>query len=496
MADILREIGILITSRYPIIEIVSWEDARVERELESLAGSMLRKLRVWSCSRGLHQPGSTASEGAASPEEVLRRFIADGGRSVYLIKDLHPFLGSDPHIVRLLRDCAAAATGTDKSLILLMPSMTVPSELEKEITVIDYPLPDAAMLLAVLRQMMEELKSNGAITISGDPQLPEKLARAAVGLTLTEAENVFARAVVADRTLDEKDIDFITEEKRQVIRKSGTLEYQEPGADLSAVGGLENLKEWAEKRKRAFSAEARSFGLPEPRGLLLVGVQGCGKSLCARALSAYWQMPLLRLDMGAIYGKYVGESEQNARRVMSTAESIAPVILWIDEIEKGFAGLGGDGDGGTSSRVFGSFLTWMQEKRKPVFIFATANDITRLPPEFLRKGRFDEIFFVDLPSAREREEIFRIHLKKRGKNAEKFECRRLAEAAAGFSGAEIEQAIISGMYEAFDAGRELEPADVIGAIGGTTPLSATAREKMEWLRQWASDRAVRASGED
>jgi SpoVK/Ycf46/Vps4 family AAA+-type ATPase len=291
-------------------------------------------------------------------------------------------------------------------------------------------------------------------------------------------------------------VGLILEEKKRVIRKSGILEYHDAQQNLSDVGGLEHLKEWIRKRSVAFSEQARSFGLPPPKGVLLLGVQGCGKSLSAKAISQVWNLPLLRLDMGRIFSSLVGSSEENMRRAISTAESVAPAILWIDEIEKAFAGTrGGDSDAGTSSRVFGTFLTWLQEKSAPVFVIATANNIATLPPELLRKGRLDEIFFVDLPTPEERKEIFRIHLRQRRRAPEAVDLDALAAASEGFSGSEIEQAVVAALYDAFDHGRDLTTDDLLKATTASIPLSKTMKEEIDRLRRWAGDRARNASGE-
>ncbi len=316
------------------------------------------------------------------------------------------------------------------------------------------------------------------------------------GLTLKEAENVFAKTIVLDGKLDSSDVSVVFSEKQQIIRKSGLLEYYETREQLENVAGLEKLKEWLVKRGLAFTERAVEFGLPAPRGVLLLGVQGCGKSLCAKAASSLWKLPLLRLDIGRMFGSLVGSSEENMRRAIQTAESIAPAVLWVDEIDKAFGGSSNSGgsDGGTAVRVFGTFLTWLSEKCSPVFVIATANDISQLPPELLRKGRLDEIFFVDLPSERERIDVFRIHLVRRGRKPELFDLTELARRSDGFSGAEIEEAIISGLYDAFSSQRELDQETLCNALTETVPLSKTMHEDLSRLRGWAAGRARPASG--
>jgi SpoVK/Ycf46/Vps4 family AAA+-type ATPase len=314
-------------------------------------------------------------------------------------------------------------------------------------------------------------------------------------LTLGEAENVFAKIIVKDERLSAEDVNEVFAEKQQIIRKSGLLEYYATTESFSHVGGLSVLKDWLEKRSITFTDEARAFGLPAPKGILILGVQGCGKSLLAKAVSSMWQQPLLRFDMGRMFGSLVGSSEENVRRAISVAESVAPAILWVDEIDKAFAGSQSSGgtDGGTTARVFGTFLTWLSEKTAPVFVVATANDISQLPPELLRKGRLDEIFFVDLPSEAERAEVFRIHLTKRGRQHEQFDIPALVKASHDFSGAEIEEAIISGLYDSFYAGHDLATEQVLVALRETVPLARTMNEQISRLRSWAEGRARNAS---
>ena len=297
--------------------------------------------------------------------------------------------------------------------------------------------------------------------------------------------------MVTNRSFDEKDLPMVVAEKKKLIRKSGLLEYYDFSEDIDSIGGLDKLKEWLRQRGMAFSEKAREFGLPEPKGILLLGVQGCGKSLAAKATASLWNLPLLKLDVGKIFDSYLGSSEKNIREAIHVAEALAPNILWLDEIDKAFAGVGGrhTADSGASARVFGTFLTWMQEKTAPVFILATANNINALPPELLRKGRFDEIFFIDLPDQKERESIFKIHLKKRNREPKKFNTKKFSKQADGFSGAGIEQLIISGLYKAFANDREINNDDILQEITNTVPLSVTYQENISALRKWAEKRA-------
>ena len=322
------------------------------------------------------------------------------------------------------------------------------------------------------------------------------MVQACLGLTESEASNAVAKAIVqAGGRLDGDAIEAVTGEKQQIIRKSGLLEFYASSEQLGSVGGLEILKEWLRKRVRAFGDDARAFGLPEPKGILLVGVQGCGKSLVAKSVANSWRLPLLRLDVGRLFASLVGSSEENLRSAIKVAESIAPVVLWVDEIEKGFSGVGSSNvsDAGTAARVFGSFITWLQEKQAPVFVIATANSVAHLPPELVRKGRFDEIFFVDLPDLQERRAIWEIHLLKRNRDPAQFDLHQLALASDGLSGAEIEQAVIAGLYEAFDQNRPLQMDDLLDVLQETVPLSRMMDEEIAGLRAWAQQRARQAS---
>jgi ATP-dependent 26S proteasome regulatory subunit len=371
----------------------------------------------------------------------------------------------------------------------------IPTELEKEVTVLSHPLPTREELSALLDKIIEDVKKFPQVRIELDDAGRARLLQAALGLTLAEAENVFAKIIVQDERLAADDVNEVFAEKQQIIRKNGLLEYYATQETFANVGGMSVLKDWLQKRALALTDQAREFGLPAPKGILLLGVQGCGKSLCAKAVSSLWQLPLLRFDMGRMFGSLVGSSEENVRKAISVAESVAPAILWVDEIDKAFAGSQGSGatDGGTTARVFGTFLTWLSEKTAPVFVVTTANDISQLPPELLRKGRLDEIFFVDLPSTEERKEIFRIHISKRGRDVAKFDLDALADRAKDFSGAEIEEAVISGLYDAFYTQTELSTEHVLEALRQTVPLSKTMDEQINRLRNWTEGRARNAS---
>jgi len=347
-----------------------------------------------------------------------------------------------------------------------------------------------------LAAILEKLSSTPGVRVDLTEQGRDKVVRSALGLSSNQAQRVFAKAIVSDGVLDERDIGLITAEKKQIIRESGALEFFAPTETIGDVGGLEVLKEWLRMREQAFNREARDYGLPQPKGIALIGIPGTGKSLTAKMVSGLWRMPLIRLDVGALFGGLVGQSEENTRRALNLAETVSPCVLWIDEIEKGLSA--GGLDGGTSMRVFQSILTWMQEKTKPVFIVATANNISMLPPELLRRGRFDEIFFLDLPTTRERREIFEVHIRKRKRPLQNYDLDRLAAAAEGYVGAEIEQAVIDAMYLAFSdketPGRDFTTEDILFALSRQVPMSRSQREAIAALRQWLSEgRAQSAS---
>jgi SpoVK/Ycf46/Vps4 family AAA+-type ATPase len=485
VTDSAQDIEILVRARYPLIYVVSFEEQRVIERLNSIAASRKKQLFSWTITEGLRNPdGSSVSE-LKDPIKVLEYINQSTAKGLFILCDYHPYL-NDPVVLRKLRDAAHNLKSTLKNIIILSAALKIPLELEKEIAVIDYKLPAKEELAAIIARI------SGGLGLARDEAGWEKIIEAALGLTAEEAENVFAKSLVRKGAFD---IRTILSEKEQSIRKSGVLEYCHATENMKEVGGLEELKKWLAKRGKAFTKEARSFGLPEPRGILLLGIPGCGKSLVAKAIAALWELPLLKLDVGKVFSSFVGSSEENVRRAIQTAESIAPSILWLDEIEKGFSGMGSSGmtDGGTTARVFGTFLTWLQEKQSQVFVVATSNDVSHLPPELLRKGRFDEIFYVDLPARNERAAILGIHLGKRSRPVEHFEVGELAAMTAGFSGSELEEVVVSGLYDAFDEGVELGQAHLEGAIRNMIPLSTTMESQIKGIREWAKLRARRAS---
>jgi hypothetical protein len=499
--NFLEELDLLIRARYPILNIISSEETRVRDAIVEMAGARKKKVFEWSCNTGIVPAGaslqSTKRQDAATKEPMaaLDHIINQVEPAIFIFNDLHPFLTrSHPSVVRRLKEIALHLKNSVKTIVLVSAVLEIPPELEKEITVLNFPLPTRDDLSALLDKIIADLTDANRVRIDLDDAGREKLLQAALGLTLGEAENVFAKIIVKHQRLSGDGIDEVFWEKRQIVRKSGLLEYHATNENFSSVGGLAMLKDWLRKRSSAFTEEARAFGLPSPRGILMLGVQGCGKSLCAKSVANQWQLPLLRFDIGRMFGSLVGSSEQNVRHAIAIAESIAPAILWVDEIDKAFAGSQQSSalDAGTTARVFGTFLTWLSEKTAPVFVVSTANDISQLPPELLRKGRFDEIFFVDLPAYEEREEIFRIHIAKRGRNITGFDIAACAVASVDFSGAEIEEAINSALYDAFYANRELTNDDILRAISQTVPLAKTMDEQIHGLRNWAKGRARNA----
>ena len=405
-------------------------------------------------------------------------------KTLILLRDFHLFLQDpNPILVRKFKDVLQEAKTKNKTLILLGCRICLPPELERELTVIEFALPGKEELRAVLGGIMESANIK-----SMEAEQREKVIDAASGLTTIEAENAFALSVVETKTIDPS---VVAKEKAQAVKKNGLLELIDTKESLDSIGGLDVLKEWLLKRRHAFSQRAIEYGLPTPKGLLILGIAGTGKSLTAKATAKVFGVPLLKLDAGRIFAGLVGQSESNLRSVIQTAEAIAPCCLWIDEVEKGFSGSKSSNstDGGTSARVFGSFLSWMQEKKAPVFVVATANDVTQLPPEMLRKGRWDELFFVDLPNQQEREAIWEIQISKYGRQPKEYDIIQLAKATEGLTGSEIENAFIEALYLAFDAGKEPTDLDIARVLTEFVPLSKLMAEQIAGLKNWAKGRA-------
>ena len=499
-----EELEVLIRARYPVIYVVSWEEERVERCLREIAEKREKNLFVWTVTQGIVRSGvepqqtKMGSGNTADPLAALDAVIQQVQPAIYLFKDFHRFTVDDRcnlTVIRRLRDVAYHLRDTYKSLVIVAPSLTNLAGVGQRRDGDRVRPAEDRGFRPLLDRIIDDVKDSPHVQINLDADARERLLHAAGGLTLKEAENVFAKTLVLNGKLNADDVSVIFSEKQQIIKKSGLLEYYEATENFGQVAGLDNLKQWLVKRSIAFTDRAARFGLSSPRGVMLLGVQGCGKSLCAKAVASLWNLPLLRFDVGQMFSSLVGSSEENVRRAIQTAESVAPAILWVDEIDKALAGsaASASSDGGTSSRVFGTLLTWLSDKTSPVFVICTANDISHLPPELLRKGRLDEIFFVDLPSDNERMEILRIHLKKRSRDPAKFDLPALARASEGFSGAEIEEAIISALFDAFSQQEELSTELIGKNLAETVPLSKTMNEEMSRLRSWASGRARPAS---
>jgi AAA+ superfamily predicted ATPase len=458
--------------------------------MKTIAKELKHSLYLWSVVDGLVDSQTKQVRSANDPLEVLTLIADIKEKSIVLLRDFHLFLTDpNPILVRQFKDVLQRAKTQNKTLIVMGCRLCLPPELEREMTVIEFSLPDKTQLGHVLNGICEsaELKLPGM-----DER--ERILDAATGMTTMEAENAFALSVVKCKAVSQE---VVAKEKAQVVKKNGLLELIETTESLESIGGLDVLKDWLLKRKRAFSQQAIKYGLPTPKGLMILGIAGTGKSLTAKATATVFGVPLLKLDAGRLFGGLVGQSEGNLRSVIQTAEAIAPCCLWIDEIEKGFSGSKSSGatDGGTSARVFGSFISWMQEKKVPVFIVATANDVSQLPPEMLRKGRFDELFFVDLPNQHEREAIWDIQISKYGRHSKDFDLVTLAKATEGLTGSEIENVFVDALFHAFDADKEPTDLSIAQILVDFVPLSKLMAEQIAGLRNWAKGRARSATSQ-
>ncbi|HEY3129946.1 MAG TPA: AAA family ATPase, partial [Acidobacteriota bacterium] len=427
------------------------------------------------------------------PLKALNNLAVIEGDGIYFLKDLYRYLG-EAEVVRKLRDIARPFSKARRAVVLSAPQIELPAELEKLCAFVRLELPTLEELTVLAKKVIADLSREHKIQVELAPQEFERLVEDLKGLTLFEAQHLLNRAILDDLALTRKDLDLIVEIKKELLRKDGVLEYVASAEKLSQVGGLRKLKEWLQRRAGAWTPEAKKFGLDWPKGIILLGVQGCGKSMAAKAVAREWSLPLLKMEPGRVYDKYIGESDKNLERALNVAERMAPCVLMIDEIEKGFAYVGSsEADAGLSRRIFGRLLGWLQDRNAPVFVVATCNQVSQLPPELMRKGRFDEIFFIDFPKVQERKEIFTLHLQKRKRDPATFDLEALAAASDGFSGAEIEQAVVSALYTAFSRGRDLDTQLVLEELSATRPISVTRREEIDDLRQWAQGRAVMAS---
>jgi hypothetical protein len=493
-ASTLHDIRTLILSFHPIIVFETVEEERVDAIVKSVADELGLVRFQWSITSGLRRQGQSAPYHQTNQPPILLKYIAGlTVEGLFHLKDFATYL-DNPEVRRLTRELGQAFSGTRSTLIISGDSVELPGELAPLAVHCRLTLPGPDELRGAVRDLLHSLSEQHAIRVEIGPDGLEALLRAMSGLTLKQARQTLAYCILSDGRLTRDDIAQIVEKKGELIREQGLLEYYPARTNAYELGGFAGLRHWLELAEVGFSAEAREYNLDPPKGVLMVGVQGCGKSLAAKFVARSWGLPLLKLDAGRLFDKYIGESEKNFRKATRQAESMAPVVLWIDEIEKTFAASGNsDADGGLGQRILGSFLTWLQEKKEQVFVVATANDISALPPELLRKGRFDEVFFVDLPNPAERRQILAIHLKLRKLEPKDFDLDRLVERTEGFSGAEIEQAVISALYASIHEKKPLLTEGIIRAIDSTLPLSVTRREDVDKLRQWARQRFVSAN---
>jgi len=500
--NIYEQMQNMLKAYYPVLYITTFEYDRTKQIIRSVVSGVANSIEMsykyyeWNCVDGLVERdlqsdgnGKTQVPDMEDPEELLKHIAEHAENNdceLFVLEDFHEYIDERNVKIRL-RQLAEKLRYFRKHIVIVSSVMHLPIELEKYVTVIEMPLPDRNDLEIVLQNVVKSAKVNL------NNELKKRLVDSALGMTVMEADLAYCLAAVKN-SFDENSPRTVAFEKEQIIKKSGLLDYFQTNEDLKSIGGMDYLKSWLEKRKLAYDFKAQLWRLPEPKGVLLLGVPGCGKSLTAKCIASLWNMPLLRLDIGKIFEGIVGSSEDNIRRAIATAEAVAPCVLWIDEIEKGLSGTQSSGatDGGTGARIFSTILTWMQEKSKPVFVVATANDISLLPPELLRKGRFDEIFFVDLPNKEDRKSIFSIHLTKKGQQPNIFALDKLAEESIGFNGAEIEECVNEAMFAAYTENQEtpkLQIKHLLDAIRETVPLSRTMKMQIDSLRKWADSRA-------
>lgn len=485
-----EELELLLKCKTPIIEVVTFEWQRLQSITNVIAKDNLTKWKRWNRSIGIiDQDGNV--EPIMDPLKLLNKFKEEND-SYYLILENFNLYLNNPDVINILFEICKMKRVQQKSLIIESAEVCLPTPLAKEIVVLNMPLPNRTFI----KKIAESVIINYNLSASNFNITPELL-NSVLGLTTTEVNLAFIKAVEKYGRLDNTTIDYLISEKEHIIKKDGLLEYYHTDESMENVGGLTNLKKWLNVRSNAFTDKAKEFGIDTPKGVLLLGLPGCGKSLTAKCIASTWKYPLLRFDLGKVFGGIVGQSEANMRRALDVATTVAPCVLWIDEIEKGLSGLGSSDrtDGGTASRVFGSLLTWMQEKKEPVFVVATANNIESLPPELLRKGRFDEIFFVDLPSKEERKEIFKIHIQNKKRDVSNFDLDLLADKTNGLTGSEIASLVSDALFDAFSNGKDLNNYDIINERAKLTPLSTVMAEKITSLRSWAKNRARLAGDE-
>lgn len=492
--QILQDLKKFVLSKSSIVYIVTDEEDRVEGLLKELSTSFQPrpKIFIWNPFQGM-MGDNEKIEDSKNPIEALDKIIHRSEQALYLFEGLHPFLKENLLLSRKLKDLHRSFRNRYTTLFIIAPTLIVPEDLKREIVVYELPMPDTIEVERTLMNVLSTSPQAPKFMESLTPEIKDRLVKSAMGLSLDQVARAFRCALIGKTTMDDSLIEAMIEEKGQLIKKSGILNLISHRPALDEIGGLENLKDWLRKRAKILTTEGRAFGLQIPKGVLITGLSGCGKSLCAKAFASFWGIPLLHLDMARLYDGTIGEPEEALQVALRTAESVAPCVLWIDEIEAGISIQSQKAGGGTQSRVFASFLTWMQEKTAFVFIAATANVIELLPPEVLRKGRFDQIFFVTLPNAQERKSIFSIHLKKNGADLSQINLDMLVKVTEGFNGAEIEQAVNGAMIEAFHSGRPINEQDLVISAGNIVPLSTTMREEIGRMERWAYNRAIPAS---
>ncbi len=492
LRSVLRD---MVVARTSLLYLVSDEDRRVEAEIKALASAFKPAFRVyvWSCTTGV-----TLDDEAVVPNPsimgALDWFMNLQETAFLILHDIHVFLRENPPVIRKLKDVAKKVENGYKTIFMLSPILEIPPEITSDIVLVDVPLPKLEEVERLLNHVISREKNRESLQQSLTDEIRDQFLKVGAGLTSQQVMQAFRKTLSGKQVLNPDDIEVLMEEKRQIVRKSGLLELFAQPMEFDHLGGFTNLKKWLTLRQDIFSKRARDYGLSLPKGVLLMGISGCGKSLCVKAISAFWHLPLLRLDMGRIYDGLQGTPEECLRKVIKISEASSPCVLWIDEIEAGIANAGQKTLGGAASRILASFLTWMQEKTAPVFIGATANNIELLPPEILRKGRFDELFYVELPSDNDRMEIIRIHLAKRDIPINRFDYAPLVKVTEGFNGAEIEQGVLSAVFRAFSQSREVNQNDLYIALETIVPLSTTMKEQIKTLERWAFNRAQRAGG--
>lgn len=493
--SIVARIQGLIQEKGSLIYLVSEEEERVERILaaagEKAPGGPF-PLYAWSCVRGLTK-GREVVDPATDPVQGLAMFLRVKEKSLLLFKDLHLLLDSRAALIRQIKECARELRGGSSKIFFVCPQLSLPQELFSLFKIEDLPLPRFDELFRLLVSVIDSTPVAETLKKSLTVDLRDKIVRAAQGFTANEAIDVFHRALGGRPQISELTVDLVLEQKEALVRKGGVLEFVTRQAVAWEIGGLLNLKKWLKDRGRAFSPSAAKQGLTVPKGILVMGVSGCGKSLCIKAIAQFWKLPLLRLDMGKVYDGLAGPPEEAMRTAIKTSEALAPCVLWIDEIEAGIANQQQKQAGGAEARVLALFLTWMQEKTAPVFVGATANEVEVLPPEILRKGRFDELFYMGLPSKEERKQILSIHMRKQKVDTAKYDMDYLAESTEGLNGAEIEQGVIGALFESTSAKSELTEHILANALRNIVPLSRTMRERIQKIEAWARDRAMKAS---